>query len=81
MLAPPRPLALSDDQLDTVMRAARVLAPADRDAFLKDVARALDGREIGDGLVRRICTEAQRLYWRAPDVETRGSGAVSKYSR
>jgi len=42
------PIALSDTQLDTVMRAAGALHVADRDPFLRAVASVLAGREIGD---------------------------------
>ena len=52
------PIALSDDQLHTVMRAAGVLNVADRDDFLRTVAHALAGRELGDGIVARVCAEA-----------------------
>jgi hypothetical protein len=44
-------------------------APADRSDFLRDVAMALDGKELGDGLGLRTCREVQRRYWRAPDLE------------
>jgi len=47
MLAPsPRPLALSDSEIAHVMSAARVLAVADRDAFLQHVAAALPPRRV-----------------------------------
>jgi hypothetical protein len=46
----PHPIRLTDSQLDAVLAAARPLRVADRDAFLQDVAAALQGRsEIGDG--------------------------------
>jgi hypothetical protein len=38
---PPKPLALTDDQLTTVMRIAAPLPPADRSKFLEDVALSL----------------------------------------
>ena len=72
-----RPLALSDSQLDTIMRAAGPLPPAQRAAFLHDVAAARNGHELGDGLVARVCAEQQRRCFDAPDLS--GSGAVSKY--
>ena len=53
-------------QLDTLMRTASPLAPADRPRFMEDVARALDGREIGDGLLHRVAVECQRRYWSPP---------------
>jgi len=73
-MSPMPPLALTDDQLSAVLRAAEPLPPCDRGAFLEDVARELAGRELGDGIVARTCHEVQRRYWRAPDL-ARGSGA------
>jgi len=49
------PLSLSDDQLAAVFDAAAPLLPGDRSQFLIDVAAALDGQEIGDGVVARVC--------------------------
>ena len=66
------PLRLSDDQLAQVMRCAQPLALPDRDAFLRDVAEALNGHEIGDGLVLRVCREIQRRYWRTPVLPHEG---------
>jgi hypothetical protein len=61
------PLALSDEQLDAVFRAARPLRVADRDAFLQDVAAALQGRsEIGDGDVYRVLADIQRHHHDPP---------------
>jgi hypothetical protein len=46
-----KPIALSDTQMDTIVRLAGPLPPQDRDVYLREVAAALDGREeIGDGL-------------------------------
>ena len=42
-------------------RLARQQHPTDRSAFLADVAAALNGHEIGDGLVGRVCRGALRL--------------------
>ena len=61
-------LRLSDGQLDQILFAARPLDPDQRGAFLEDVARALAGRELGDGVVHRVTMEVQRRYWRAPDL-------------
>jgi hypothetical protein len=46
-------------------------APADRSDFLRDVAMALEGKELGDGLGLRTCREVQG---RAPDLEGRHAG-------
>jgi hypothetical protein len=72
-------IALSDDQLTTIMRAAGPLDPHNRALFLEDVAHALQGREIGDGTVARICAEVQKRYWRALDL-SRGRD-YSRYRR
>jgi hypothetical protein len=71
----PRPLALTDSQLDIVFRMAAPLLDVDRSAFLEDVARALaELPEIGDGIVARVCAQAQRKYWRPPELEHGGMG-------
>jgi len=73
------PLALSDDQLSAVMRAAGTLNVADRDDFLRVVAAALAGRELGDGLVGRVCAEAQKRFFRPPELDGRGNNHGGKY--
>ena len=57
----PAMLRLTDDQMTHVFRAADPLHPTDRSAFLADVAAALNGHEIGDGLVGRVGRGALRL--------------------
>src|SRR5262249_46664045 len=74
------PIALSDSELATVMRAAAVLNVADRDPFLRAVADALAGREFGDGIVSRTCAELQKRFWRPPELDGRPAG-LSKYAR
>jgi hypothetical protein len=63
---PNGPLALTDDQLAAVMRAAEPLAVGDRDGFLRDVAAALQGQELGDGAVYRTIAQMQRRYYDPP---------------
>lgn len=60
------PIALSDDQLGILQRAAEPLHPQDRPVFLQTVAELLDGHELGDGIVARTCLQIQRKYW-SPD--------------
>jgi hypothetical protein len=60
------PPSFTDAQLDALMRVAAPLHPRDRRAFMEDVARALDGREIGDGSLHRVAIEIQRRYWSPP---------------
>jgi hypothetical protein len=61
------PIGLSDEQLDAVFRAARPLRVADRDAFLQEVAAALQGHsEIGDGDVYRVLADVQRRHHDPP---------------
>ena len=66
----PKPLALSDAELDAVMAAARPIAVERRDAFLRQVAALLSGcGEIGPGVVHRICAEAQAQYFDPPQLD------------
>jgi hypothetical protein len=67
-------LTLSDNQLSAVMRAAGALNVADRDPFLRAVAHALAGRELGDGIVGRACAEVQKRFWRPPEIGGRHVG-------
>jgi hypothetical protein len=62
------PIRLSDDELDAVMAAARPLAVERRDAFLQRVASALEGCEIGPGVVYRVAAQVQREFFEPPDV-------------
>jgi hypothetical protein len=71
------PIRLSDSELDAVFTAARPLPVERRDAFLRAVAIALRGRELGPGLVHRTCPEVQRRFWVPPDL-SRAAGS-SKY--
>jgi hypothetical protein len=74
------PLALSDQQLDTVMRHAAPLHPRVRIAFIEAVANALRGQMIGDGVVFRACRQVLRdstLF----DPPTLGPGHTSKWDR
>jgi hypothetical protein len=71
------PLRLSDDELTAVMAAARPIAVERRDAFLQEVAAELRGREIGPGLVHRVCAETQRRFFDPLDLG-RASG-IGKY--
>jgi hypothetical protein len=72
--AMPSPIALTDSQLSAVMRAAEVLAPADRSPFLETVAALLQGQTIGDGAVHRACADAWAKFWDPPQLE-RAKGA------
>ena len=74
---PTTPLRLTDDQLNAIMRAAEPLVRADRGPFLEAVAGELQGQEIGDGLVARVCARLQRL-WLMPRTTAHG---VSKWQR
>jgi hypothetical protein len=61
-----------------IMRLAEPIHPAERSAFLQDVASQLRGLEIGDGVVARIAAATQRHYLRAPDTSNTRTG-VGKY--
>jgi hypothetical protein len=62
------PLSLSDEQLDAVLHAARPLPVEDRDAFLQQVAMALQDQPIGDGSVHRVVKQVQRQFWNPRDL-------------
>jgi hypothetical protein len=74
------PLALTDSELDAVFAAARPLPIERRDAFLQAVAAELKGcREIGPGLVHRVCAETQRAFFDPPQFATGAPGRGAKY--
>jgi hypothetical protein len=62
------PLALSDQQLTTIMDAAKPLPPRQRAAFLETVAVALCGQPIGDGTVHRVVAQVQRQFFDPPQL-------------
>jgi hypothetical protein len=63
------PIRLTDDELSAVLAAARPLDVTLRDAFLQRVASTLqEYREVGPGLVHRVCAEAQRQLFDPPDL-------------
>jgi hypothetical protein len=64
------PLALSDEQMSTVLNAAAPLLPPDRDAFLRALANVLRGepQPLGDGTVHRAIKGLQREFWRPPAI-------------
>jgi hypothetical protein len=66
---PSRPLALSDEQVTTIMQLARPLSPDQRTAFLELLAAKLNGqRELGDGALYRLCRETQREFFDPPNL-------------
>ena len=61
------PLALTDTQLDAIMVAARVLAPHQRDSFLRHIAEVLGAMPVrGDGVVHRAITAIWREHFDPP---------------
>ena len=62
------PLALTDAQLDQLLRYAQPLDPEDRGKFLTEVAQKLNGYEVGDSILARVCAETQRRYWHPPEL-------------
>jgi hypothetical protein len=63
------PLALSDEQLNMVMRLAEPLHPRLRRAFVEHVAVALRGQTIGDGSLHRACAKVLKEMF-DPPLET-----------
>jgi hypothetical protein len=70
-------LSLSDAEYDAIATACRPLPPHNRDAFLRELAAALQGRELGPGIVFRTIATVQRRYFDPPDLSRSGYG--SKY--
>jgi hypothetical protein len=62
-------IRLTDDQLSIITRAAEPLHPADRGPFLQRVAALLNGHELGDGVISRVARQAQKEFWRVPELE------------
>jgi hypothetical protein len=64
---PPRPLALSDEQMDAVFRACAPLTYVDRSRFLLALADRLRHEpELGDGAIYKAIRELQKQHWRPP---------------
>ena len=53
-------IGLSDEQMDTIVRATAPLTPRERALFLVDMAQALRGQEIDHEAVARACVEARQ---------------------
>jgi hypothetical protein len=62
-----RMVRLSDSELTQVFDAAKPLLPAVRDEFLAEVAKALEGKDVGDGELHRLLRDVQRRY---PPLDT-----------
>jgi len=78
----PRPLALSDSEITTIMAAARPLSPADRQSYLEHVAAVLAKEPVlGDGVVSRIVREAFKQRWAPPELNGKGNNHLGKYGR
>jgi hypothetical protein len=66
------PLRLTDSQITAIFAAARPLAVASRDAFLLDLAAALQGiSDPGDGDVARAIRAVQRKHFDPPQFDER----------
>jgi hypothetical protein len=66
------PIRFTDAQLDAIIAAARPLAVASRDAFLLDLAAALQGiKDPGDGDLSRAIRAVQRKHFDPPETDER----------
>jgi hypothetical protein len=62
-----KPLGLTDSQYSAVVNACAPLAPADRSAFLGELAALLRNEPtIGDGTIDRAVRLCLRRYFRPP---------------
>jgi hypothetical protein len=67
---PPRPISLSDEQMQTVLDTAEPLPRQDRSRFLESVAMRLrHEQQIGDGAVNRACRESFAEIFRPPALQ------------
>jgi hypothetical protein len=59
-----QPLSLSDDEIDVLQRLAAPIAVEHRDAFLRQVAAALEPLQgdLGTGLVHRVAAGSAQLF-------------------
>lgn len=81
---PSKPLALTDNQLDQIMRCAAPLHPRVRRLFVEHVAVRLRGKTLGDGEVHKACREVLResgLFDPPLETEDHQRRRVSKYSK
>ena len=73
-------ISLSDEQMNSVMRAAEPLQPRDRGAFLEALAQAPRRQsELGDGAIYRAIREVQRKHFDPPHQIAAFNGA-GKYA-
>ena len=75
------PIALTDEQLAAIIRAARPLDVHVRDSFLQEVAAMLanGGGPVGDGDVHRAIRATQRKYF-DPPIEVESPHHRGKYA-
>jgi hypothetical protein len=77
----PIPLALTDEQMDSVLRAAAPLQPRDRAPFLEALAQALSAQPlIGDGSIHRAIADTQKRFFDPPRAAA-GFKDAGKYGR
>jgi hypothetical protein len=75
------PLALTDYQLDQIVRCAAPLHPELRHVFVEHVAYALRGKTIGDGTVYLACRQVLREMFDPPELKSGRMPRVSKWDR
>jgi hypothetical protein len=73
-------LALSDDELQIVLTAAKPLQAHQRAAFLEEIATELakHGGVVGPGLVSRLAREIQRRHFDPPIFESSAKAATAR---
>jgi hypothetical protein len=63
------PLALDDAELAIIERFATPLPPQIRGTFLERVAALLAGEVIGEGILHRVCAQAQNELRQPPAID------------
>jgi hypothetical protein len=77
------PLALTDAQLDQIVRCAAPSHPELRRVFVEHVAYALRGKVIGDGAVYLACRQVLREsgMFDPPELDSGRMPRLSKWDR
>jgi hypothetical protein len=77
------PLALTDNQLDQIVKYAAPLHPELRRVFVEHVAYALRGKTIGDGTVYLACRQVLREsgMFDPPELDSGRMPRISKWDR
>jgi hypothetical protein len=61
-------IPISDAQWLQISNAAEALSPADREPFVANIVRELEGKPIGEGTVARAVATSFKMFFIAPEL-------------